>query len=119
MGGAVTHRADVYGWSEDLSLEAAAQRVAAALGVRFTARSSDYVGDYLYWWDRHRDIAIRSNVPDSEGYLTEPDHPEHRVIVYANFLQPEAFEALAAVPGLVLLDTDLIDDIGVSGDDAG
>lgn len=107
-GGSVAVRFNVYGWP-DLPLPMAARRVARALAVPLESRTSPFRGAYFRWTGSEAaDILVQANIPDEEGVLVEPAHTSFAVLVYATGLDEAAYEALARVEGLCLLDAEVV-----------
>jgi hypothetical protein len=106
--GAVAVRFNLYG-CPDLSLDVVARRVARALAVPLESRTSPVRGVYYRWTGRNAaDVLLQANVPDEEGVLVEPAHATFAALLYATGLDDEAYDALARVEGLCLLDAEVL-----------
>ncbi|MER7990528.1 hypothetical protein ABTY53_33825 [Streptomyces noursei] len=86
-------------------LAAIANLVAERLGVEFTQKESSYKGGLYYLFkDANRlEVSIESNFEDEEGYLSEPDHPSQRTLVYINYADQAVKRLLATEVNLHLL----------------
>jgi hypothetical protein len=87
----------------------AARRVARALGRTLESRTSSLRGPYYRWTGSGAaDVLVQANVPDDDGVRIEPECPAHAALVYATGLDEADYQALAAVEGLRLLDSDVL-----------
>jgi hypothetical protein len=78
-------RHELYGW-RPLALREASEHLAAATGATFALHDSDYLGgDYFLGEGPNGErISVQENFADDEGYLMEPDFPDHATLVYVS-----------------------------------
>jgi hypothetical protein len=105
----MTKRFDLYGWTE-LSLDEAATQVRAALNVVLELHDSSYRGGDYYLWrsEKGEELIIQRNFEDEDGYLAEQDHPSYATLLYASGSDAETLAALANMPGLIRLRTEVL-----------
>lgn len=100
-------RFDLYG-SRELDLAAAADVVARAVDAAAELHDSGYHGGDYYRITGHQgwEILVQENFEDEEGYLAEPDFPDHLVLVYVNGAGDESSGRVSQVDGLEMLRSD-------------
>ncbi|MCA1671733.1 MAG: hypothetical protein ABR608_06925 [Pseudonocardiaceae bacterium] len=102
-------RFDLYGW-RSMPLAAAADLIARAVGVEFELHDSGYHGGDYYRSKcfGSEEILVQDNFEDEEGYLAEPNFPEHHTLVYINGASEKVARVLADVEDLEPLRSELI-----------
>ncbi|MGZ4602455.1 MAG: hypothetical protein ACXV3S_04610 [Kineosporiaceae bacterium] len=104
-----TVRGDIYGWKH-ADLAAVAEQVAAALSVTFELRHSYFHGGDYYNWNSPGggELIVQQNSRDADGDLEYAEFPEHRVLLHAGALDDAAYDVLAALPGVDLLESHVL-----------
>jgi hypothetical protein len=91
------------GWPTT-DLDGVARRVDHALGVRLEPRHSLYRGDYYAWEDADgAELVLQHNRMEDDGELTEPDHSEYAVLLYASRLEAARVRRLVVDAGAHVL----------------
>ncbi|MGH3916428.1 MAG: hypothetical protein ACRDTC_23915 [Pseudonocardiaceae bacterium] len=100
----MTKRFDLYG-SRLLSLDDAARRLEAALGLVIQRHDSSYRGGDYYRGsgDAVEEVIVQQNFEDEEGYLAEPDFPDHEILVYVTEPNELGIDRLRDLTDLTLL----------------
>ncbi|WP_307070537.1 hypothetical protein [Streptomyces sp. B3I8] len=85
--------------------------LSASLGIRFDTRESGFKGGeyYLARVGGSGKVTIEANWVDDEGYLAEPDFPNHSTLVYATDLDARMLSALENAAGLPCLRVEHVD----------
>lgn len=94
----------IIGWG-DLGLEEAYVHLVRGTNITLEARHSLFIGGDYYCtpFGQPKVLSLQPNVQDDEGYLAEPDFPEHRMILYVDGSREDLARAILEAEGSHLL----------------